>query len=65
MSVWRTEREPWWLVRGLAKDPDTMTPDERDEAQMQLLEQWLFRRAVQRRQLRQSDQSQARLTRIA
>ena len=34
---------PWWVRRGLAKDPEDMTPEEKDAAQLVLLQQWLWR----------------------
>lgn len=42
------EKPPRWKVIGLAKDPDTMLPAERVEAQMFLVQQWLMKRQLLR-----------------
>ncbi len=35
---------PRWMYLGLAKDPLDMTPEEKEDAQLMLLETWLLRR---------------------
>lgn len=38
----------WWQRRSLLKDPAEMTPAERDDAQIVLLDQWLRANAIRR-----------------
>lgn len=38
----------WWQRRNLLKDPAEMTPAERDDAQIVLLDQWLRGKAIRK-----------------
>lgn len=39
-------RRPWWQRRGLTKDPELMTPAEREAVQLLWVEEWLWRQRI-------------------